>query len=168
MVEIPKRLLKFKTWNGYVIHFTLPVDKDGKPQFRSLNRDKQVQCVHQARCHLCGERLYPPYWFICGEWEVKGKVISSNGPMHEECARYAIAVCPFLSNPNYQSKASAFEGRSFGVILDMMAHGVTGKNVRARERMALCTAPSYRCDTTKQILDFVVPYWLSIDWTAIP
>lgn len=95
-IPIPARLQNLeKDRRGYPIPFFIPV-VNGKPEFKFMDNAKQVFCVLQRRCMICGEDLIPnEYWYLSGPKGLKIKT-SSDPAMHEECARYSLAVCPYL------------------------------------------------------------------------
>lgn len=93
--EVPERLRSRPTdERGYPIPFTTAVI-DGKPDFRVLDEARRQECMTARLCGLCGEKL--GYWiaFVGGPRSVDSRAFNDPA-MHEECARYALAVCPFL------------------------------------------------------------------------
>lgn len=105
-VEMPRRLQRRpKDRRGYPIPYVVMIDKNGRPHF-TINDGRRVEkCVHGKRCGLCGERLErKAFWFVGGErcFGLNGAFIDP--PMHEECARYALQVCPFLAAPSYAKR----------------------------------------------------------------
>lgn len=168
-MEIPDRLKKFPLWMGkYPIHFTQTVE-NGVPKWKVLDRKKQVECINKGRCHLCGEKLYAPYWWVCGPDEYKRRAVMSNGPMHEECARFAIFICPFLNNPNYRSKTDLYKDNeeSPQVIKQMIEMGME-PDITRPARIALCTSNGYYVDSTQQMFEFQITEWTSVDWDVAP
>lgn len=158
-MDIPERLQRFPLWRGkYPVFFTVSCHPDGSPDFKTLSRDRQLQCAAKNLCFLCGQRMTAPYWFIVHEQEVDSRRILDNGPMHEECARYACGTCPYLINARYHSKT----------FVDQEG------NPAGRVRIALCSAGSYSCDSRwesgipRQHPYFQAGEWLSIDWEAVP
>lgn len=80
---------------GYPIPYFVPV-RDGKHDFRYLDRKKQIACIEHKLCAVCGKRLLAKsFWFIAGPIGLKNK-IASDPPMHEECARFSLEACPHL------------------------------------------------------------------------
>ena len=57
------------------------------------------------RCGVCGEPLGVRVAFVGGERSIANRLFSDL-PMHLDCARYALQVCPFLAAPkfHYQNK----------------------------------------------------------------
>jgi len=60
-------------------------------------------------CGVCGERLGNKKWFVGGNITVTNRLFLTL-PMHEECARYSLRVCPFLSNPAMKYRNEAVAG----------------------------------------------------------
>lgn len=80
---------------GYVIPYFVPII-DGKPDFRMLDEKKQILCIKNKLCLICGKRLLKgTMFFISGPVGVKNRV-STDPPAHRECAEYSLAVCPHL------------------------------------------------------------------------
>lgn len=164
---IPERMKRFPLWKDrYPIFFTVARTPDGKPEFRKVSRARQLEADRKSLCHLCGQKLQPPYWFICAPMEVEGKA-TKDGPMHEECACYAIAACPFLSNPHYVGHDPMASGNP-AVLMYLIRHQeASGPPVRPY-KLALCSAPKFRADFSEQYPFFYVTGWLSVDYTALP
>jgi len=90
-VEIPEKLKANPVFAGYPVPFTVHVDDNDIPDFRARDDDKWVQCARDRLCGLCGKKL--GWWivFVGGPKSVESRLFSDL-PMHEECARYALAV----------------------------------------------------------------------------
>ena len=56
-------------------------------------------CVDERRCGVCGDKVGDVVYFIVerGEPEV---VVGGTAPMHRDCARASMAICPAIANPN--------------------------------------------------------------------
>jgi hypothetical protein len=72
-----------------------------------IDGHKQALCALKKLCMICGKKLLPKKWFIGGQHAAMNRLFTDPA-MHEECARYALKVCPFLSNPDmkYRKKYS--------------------------------------------------------------
>ena len=80
---------------GYPIPFFTPI-VDGKPDFRYQDPKKYNLCIDKRLCSICGKKLYDKsYWFITGPIGLSNRC-ASDSAMHEDCARFSIAVCPHL------------------------------------------------------------------------
>jgi hypothetical protein len=81
---------------GYPIFFTAAKKADGSPDFRVADPFKRTVAMLERRCGLCGEPL--GYWivFIGGPRALENRSFG-DPPMHEDCARYAVKVCPYLA-----------------------------------------------------------------------
>jgi hypothetical protein len=105
-IEIPMMLrTRPKDRRGFPIPFSAFIDSAGKPQFTITDPRRLAECMGKKLCGLCGRRLTYGLWFVGGErcfTHEMGAFIDP--PMHEECARYAIRVCPFLAAPNYNKR----------------------------------------------------------------
>lgn len=95
---MPDRIAKLpRDTRGYPIPYFVPI-VDGVPDFKYLDERKQKLCIRYRRCAICGEQIDGEVAFIGGPKTVENRVCSDPG-MHEDCARYAIAVCPFMARP---------------------------------------------------------------------
>lgn len=80
---------------GYPIPYFVPI-VNGKPDFRYQDHKKRDVCLKHKKCSVCGNALFhKSFWFISGPLGLANKV-ASDAPMHEDCARYSLNVCPHL------------------------------------------------------------------------
>lgn len=86
---------------GLPITFTSLVAPDGRADFTRADHMKWLQCVKGSLCGLCGQRLNKKMWFIGGPLSMANRMFFDLG-MHEECARYALLVCPYLATVKYR------------------------------------------------------------------
>lgn len=71
---------------------------DGKPDHRIVDPMKFRTCIRKHRCWICGRSLGKFATFTIGPMCVVNK-ISGEPPAHQECARFAVQACPFLTLP---------------------------------------------------------------------
>jgi len=71
---------------------------DGKPDHRIVDPAKFRVCVRKGRCWICGRNLGKFATFTIGPMCVVNK-ISGEPPAHQECAKFAVQACPFLTLP---------------------------------------------------------------------
>lgn len=71
---------------------------DGKWDFRVVEPRWLVQCVTYKKCWLCGEKLGSNFAFVVGPMCVVNRA-TGEPPCHLECARFAVAACPFMLRP---------------------------------------------------------------------
>ena len=99
------------------------VVKDGKPVFSVNDIDTVSQCIREDRCTICGTKLFRGRWLIGGVLSAlaeRGQF--ADAPVHDECAHYALQVCPYLAAPNWrtpigklQHMAAGIEGAAFNL-----------------------------------------------------
>jgi hypothetical protein len=90
---LPRRMLGCaRDKRGYPIPFLMMPE-----QQIHIDGRKQERCVQEKLCMICGKKLDNKKWFIGGQMAAMNRLFSDPA-MHEECARYALKVCPFLSN----------------------------------------------------------------------
>jgi hypothetical protein len=85
---------------GYPIFFaispTMRPPEGARVDFRVLNVEHHLYAHRNRLCAICGRTMGPKLWLIGGPMCVLNRVFG-DGPMHEECARYAMKVCPYLT-----------------------------------------------------------------------
>lgn len=72
---------------------------DGKPEFRAMDIQKFARAVRERRCWVCGDILGRHLTFTVGPMCGVNR-ISAEPPSHDECARWSVRNCPFLSRPH--------------------------------------------------------------------
>lgn len=113
-IPIPEQLAdRPKDERGFPITFvTLMVD--GKPDFTTIDAEKIVACITGPLCGLCGQDLIDVYSdkpetvaFIGGPKSIEHHNFL-DPPMHEECAAYAMQVCPHIVHDTSRYKKQDF------------------------------------------------------------
>lgn len=85
---------------GYPIPFNVVVDANGKPDFRIIDENKAATAMLTGRCALCGGDLIGNAAFVGGPRSINAHLFA-DGPMHPECAEYAVQVCPMIAAPKF-------------------------------------------------------------------
>ncbi|MEL6678113.1 MAG: hypothetical protein AAFQ51_05355 [Pseudomonadota bacterium] len=69
----------------------------GRPLFAEPHSVRQRKSVAEYRCTVCGEKTVPGnrYWFrhVADEM-VNGMIVTQEAPVHADCARRALQLCP--------------------------------------------------------------------------
>jgi hypothetical protein len=101
--EMPRALRKRpKDRRGYPIPFIVLIDTAKRPHFTINNGDRVLAAGRKKLCGLCGGKLRGDIAFVGGPvCFLSSRGAFSDPPMHAECARYAIRVCPYLAAPSY-------------------------------------------------------------------
>jgi len=95
-IKIPECCQDRPLYKGLVIPFTTLIGADGAPDFKVTDLEIWFRCIDEKLCAVCGKRLDYWTWYIGGPWQhVQQKFFDP--AMHEQCARYATAVCPFIA-----------------------------------------------------------------------
>lgn len=107
-VPIPDKLKVLeKDKRGYPIPFSILRDSFGNPAFSGLDDCVIENCISTKSCSLCGTSLESDMWLV-GEPMVAlysgGKFLEP--PVHYDCGKYALQVCPYLLFSNYLNKNS--------------------------------------------------------------
>lgn len=100
-VPLPRRMRKLpREKRGYPVPFTTMLDPyTNVPDFRVLDVRRQLQCINQKLCAMCGDKLGKYIAFIGGPRSRDGHCFFDPG-MHRDCAEYAAKICPFISREN--------------------------------------------------------------------
>ena len=105
-VPIPKRMAHLALdRRGFPIPPSVYIDTNGRPHFTINDEPKRQALIATDRCPLCGGKLLRGRWFVGGPqsaFHIHGAYIDP--PMHNECAHYALQVCPYLAAPNYDKR----------------------------------------------------------------
>jgi len=108
-IEVPKRLRKRpKDPRGYPIPYVALVDKGKRAHFTISDQMRVLEVATKGLCGLCGDKLKDEgkgAWFIGGPicfTHPQGAFLDP--AMHEDCARYAVQVCPYLAAPRYAKR----------------------------------------------------------------
>ncbi len=104
MTEIPRALRDRPLWHGMPVPMNVVWDRNGTPDFASLNHELSVALGKARQCGMCGKRMRGEAAFIGGPHSLEAGLFR-DGPMHPECARYAMQVCPFVSGTHRQYRS---------------------------------------------------------------
>ena len=115
-----------KDARGFPITFVTLIQSDGRPDFTSIDGEKILRCMNEALCGLCGQGWPSSSNSPEGSRRSDDHLIAFIGgplscanqnfldpPMHVECARYAMQVCPHIVIPTsrYAKSKAGHEGR---------------------------------------------------------
>ena len=82
---------------GLPIFWTAHIGDDGVPDFRILEHERVLRALKERLCGMCGRKITGNVLCTIG---ADGNLLerrATDPMMHEACARYALAACPFLS-----------------------------------------------------------------------
>ena len=85
---------------GFPITFVTFIGSDGRPDFTTIDAERILDCLRERLCGMCGHELGlgENVAFIGGPKSIEhGNFLDP--PMHPECARYAMKVCPHIAIP---------------------------------------------------------------------
>jgi len=140
-MEVPSRLATRPRTRGFVVPWFVAQLDDGSYDFRTADARKLVQAARDKLCWMCGEPIGRWQTFIVGPMCAINR-ISSEPPSHRDCAEYAAAVCPFLTQREQRRRTDHLpEGRGnpAGIMIERQP-GVTLLWV-TREGYQLVRAP---------------------------
>jgi hypothetical protein len=120
------------TYGDYLVPFTVEWI-DGKPDFRVINRAKIIECGRDKLCGVCGHKLGEFCWFIGGEL-CKENHIFVDPPMHEECARFTAATCPFVKGDRCEYSDRPVKAGENKIAIHPMANSGSMYLLKARTR----------------------------------
>lgn len=104
-VPMPAAIARLpKDVRGYPIPYSALIT-NGKPDFAAIDPDHWVTAFKARLCGVCGMIMQGSVYFIGGPLCAVNRMFFDH-PMHEECAVYALKVCPFLaiSRMTYRAK----------------------------------------------------------------
>ena len=91
---------------GLRVPFVVLKDKDGKHHFKINDSEKTIKCMKDQLCTICSTKMsYEDRWLVGGiasAFDKGGYYIDH--PVHYECGKYALQVCPYLAIRNYNGK----------------------------------------------------------------
>ncbi len=121
-IPIPFHLSKNdRDRRGLPIPFVVYRDLEGVPHFTVDDVESLNKVLTEKLCGLCGHPLkLGQMWMIGGPisaFHAEGLYIEP--PAHEDCARYAVRVCPFIAAPNYARRIEA-KTLKHGAVHDML------------------------------------------------
>lgn len=95
-MQIPQCLSHLPLHGALPIPWSTPMHQ-GRPNFRATDLAKHNMSVRFGLCGVCGKHIAaPPYTFLVGPVCIaEGFVFGT--PLHAQCARAALTLCPFLS-----------------------------------------------------------------------
>lgn len=104
-VPLPKRMRRCaRDRRGMPIPYLMMPDSQV-----TMDMVKMVQCFIQKKCMICGQKLDNKKWFIGGQAASRHRLFTDPA-MHEECARYAMRICPFLTHSEMKYRKKYEEG----------------------------------------------------------
>jgi hypothetical protein len=105
-IEIPDRMKHLKLdARGYPIPCMVLIDKTGLPHFAVNEETERVKVIRNDLCSVCGTKLFRGRWFVGGAlsaFHEHGAFFDP--PMHSECAKFSLKVCPYLAAPRYDAE----------------------------------------------------------------
>src|SRR5688572_9421849 len=99
---------------GFPIPFFAPTI-EGKKSFAVSDSSKRLKCAKHRLYWIRGKRLRLLIAFVGGPCCVEIHAYS-DGPMHVDCAIYAVKVCPWMALPEYKKRMFEHLGDSDSVI----------------------------------------------------
>jgi hypothetical protein len=108
-------------WGGEIVHLAegrtpLEVAEDkqiipnGEPDFRVLEHERVLRAIKRRLCGMCGQKITGNVLCFIG---ADGNLLerrATDPAMHEACARYALAACPFLSGRAVRRSGKPLDG----------------------------------------------------------
>ena len=107
VAPIPERMAHLRVWRGVAVPVGVVIANDGRPMFSLNNEAERARAVRRRLCPICGTKLFRGRWLVGGPLSAlhpEGAFIDP--PMHSECMRYSLQVCPYLAMPNYSKSVA--------------------------------------------------------------
>jgi hypothetical protein len=116
VLTLPDRLAARPVWSGLPVPYSVPwsgvpdgregVGVDGSvPDFKGTDPIKWTLIVKGRLCALCGEVVLGYLAFLGGPGCLESGIFTDPG-MHEDCARAATRLCPFIGGRKDYSAAT--------------------------------------------------------------
>jgi len=131
---------------GLPIPFVQHLGPDGQPDFTQIDASKVIRCAREHRCGLCGEPLHGKVSFLGGPRSAAaqgGHGAYIDPPMHPECARAALDLCPHMA----VQQALRVRGDASNLTPHHDPH--------KPDRWVLLTAPGFSAELTPDALIFL-------------
>jgi hypothetical protein len=113
-VKVPMRANR-RPWcprSRLPIPFVTLVPTDGSPVgFAVEDRTRVAECARKQLCQFCGTGLDATIVFVGGEIATRQRLFRQ-APFHDECARFAVATCPYLrrtDDPQFATSCRRFK-----------------------------------------------------------
>jgi hypothetical protein len=105
-VPIPSRMQQLpRDARGYPVPVIVFIDEAGRPHLQISDEAKRERVIANRLCGICGQPLSRGKWFVGGAvsaFDPAGAYLDP--PLHGECLRYAMQVCPYLGAPRYAKR----------------------------------------------------------------
>lgn len=146
MIAIPERMKHLQVDpRGYAIPYGVVIDKSGVVHFAINDEHVRIHSIVNSLCSICGKPLLRGRWFVGGPlsaFHPRGAFIDP--PMHDECAHYALKVCPYLAAPRYAKEIGKVKAKAAAKNLDTAMILVDNTMLPGRPRddlfIAICAA----------------------------
>jgi hypothetical protein len=100
-VPIPDLMKDRPLYHDLPIPYSTFVGPDGAPDFKVVDEKLRRKCMVEGLCALCGKPLTKNLIvFIGGPKCVESRTFFDPA-VHKECALYAVKVCPYLSDADW-------------------------------------------------------------------
>lgn len=108
-VEMPPAIARLpKDARGYPVPYSA-LYVNGKPDFTQVDPSRWVRLFKIKGCGVCGSPITGRLFFVGGPMCATNRLFFDH-PMHEDCAVYALRVCPFLALPKMAYRKREDEG----------------------------------------------------------
>jgi hypothetical protein len=109
-IPMPERIKALPVHpNGYPIPFFVHQPKGKLVDLRIASPYAIASCHRDRVCWICGQKLGKFVCFIGGPLSTNNQVYN-DGPMHRNCAEYALKVCPYLAISQVDRRGEAVPG----------------------------------------------------------
>lgn len=155
---MPKRLQALpRDKRGYPITFTVYETSAGVFDFTTTDPAKWMLAVQRRLCGMCGKGLgNRKIWFIGGPLSIHNRVFYDH-PMHEDCARYAMVTCPYISMPKYMGAKSRPTPEDIRV-------PIVSSNSTKPDRFGLASCVDYEMIVFQGDSLLMATPWIDLEW----
>lgn len=136
-IPMPRQIAALPRHKDLPVPAMVQFDVHGVPDFKVIDMEKWGVLMHTRGCGICGMKMGARVWFVGGPLSIENQIFTDL-PMHEDCAKYALRVCPYLALQRYRFVMS--DVHLDGVTLNVNEHVSTQRP----DRFGLACTRGYR------------------------
>ncbi len=145
---MPEAMRRLPRYEGLPVGLMFFVDPEsGVPDFKVLELERVMRCRADGVCGLCGEPIDAEYAFVGSAEDIAAREFYEP-PFHEQCARYAFSVCPFLAGSVTDVAAADYDRLEAANV-----YGVTNPITKRPPRLGIYLTKAYEVQLDGVIAD---------------
>lgn len=155
-IRVPARVARLpRDSRGFPVPFIVKDRVNGAPvDFRDTDPVKRIHAIVDRLCGVCGGQLEGDLYLIAAPECVESRLFSFPG-MHEECARFAMLACPYLSSADYKPEKPP-------ISLSIGVPAVDGEH--RPERLGFYVCREYTEDRSGPVVRIIAGAPVRVEW----